>query len=86
MLPLTALPYVSITTFSQQWQQLRQRYWSGDSGSYHRAVWASFDAATAPLRGALPVLEKPIGFMKRWFAAAHPGGAAAAGGGGARQQ
>jgi hypothetical protein len=60
------------------WQQLRQRYWAPDSGAYHRAVWGSLGAATAPLRARFPLLEKGAAAGARWFQAgqAMAGGAA----------
>ncbi|KIY99376.1 hypothetical protein MNEG_8583 [Monoraphidium neglectum] len=54
------------------WQQLRSRYWNPESGPYHRAVWQAIGQLSAPLRNALPALEKPIAFVQRWFQSGNP--------------
>lgn len=70
--PHPRMPAPNPFPFNLQWQQLRQRYWSQEAGAYHRQQWAALDAATAPIRQAVPILQKPCDFMARWFQAAHP--------------
>jgi hypothetical protein len=35
-------------------------------------VWQAIGQLSAPLRNALPALEKPIAFVQRWFQSGNP--------------
>ena len=74
LVPLSARNPVHTTnpSLAPQWQQLRQRFWEPEGGVHQRAVWAALDAATAGVRQAAPMLERPVELARRWFAAAHP--------------
>lgn len=49
------------------WNFLRIRYLAPRSRASHVAAWSKVNAKTQPLRQSLPLLEKPVGFVQRWF-------------------
>jgi hypothetical protein len=49
------------------WNYLRMKLLAPRSRPGHSAGWASVDKATAGIRAQIPVVEKPIQLVKKWF-------------------
>lgn len=46
---------------------LRMRYFAPDSQAQHQQAWAWLDEVTRPLRSRFPIVEIPLGYIKRNF-------------------
>jgi hypothetical protein len=49
------------------WNFLRIRYLVPRSRASHLTAWSRLDSATLKLRQSVPLLDKPIAFVKNWF-------------------
>ncbi|KAJ9529612.1 hypothetical protein QJQ45_014370 [Haematococcus lacustris] len=49
------------------WNLLKMRYHVSESAAIHRTVWHSLAARTAGVRERVPVLQKALGWVSRWF-------------------
>jgi hypothetical protein len=51
------------------WQMLKVRFWTPDSHAYQRMAWAKLDERTRSIRAMLPLADKLVGWVQRWFQA-----------------
>ena len=49
------------------WNYLRIRYMAPRSRPGHVMAWQKLDAKTKSIRASIPILDKPVGFLIRWF-------------------
>ncbi|KAK9857999.1 hypothetical protein WJX84_008277 [Apatococcus fuscideae] len=49
------------------WNFLRMRYFTPDASTYHRLVWGQLEQKAAPVFQAVPMLQIPLSFVKKWF-------------------
>jgi hypothetical protein len=69
MIVLVLTPARQLMTTFVYWNFLRIRFMAPRSRATHVAAWAKLDARTRNLQQSVPVLARPIAFMKNWF---HP--------------
>ena len=49
------------------WTYLRIKYMAPRSKPGHSAAWSRIDTMTTGLRASMPLLNKPVEFMVKWF-------------------
>ena len=64
---LVVTPNRQLMTMFVYWTYLRIRYMAPRSRSAHLAAWTTIGAWVAPVRRAVPLLEKPIEWGVAWF-------------------
>ena len=67
MIILILTPARQLMTCFVYWNFLRIRYLAPRSRPAHVAAWNRLDEKTRPIQISIPLLARPIAFMKNWF-------------------
>ena len=72
MIALILTPARQLMTCFVYWNFLRIRFLAPRSRPTHLAAWTKLDNKTRALQQSIPILQRPVAFMKNWFNPAVP--------------